>query len=662
LNEKAKTLLRCTILATLLVSAVAVVSPVRVSKAQEELPREEVHYHSSSWGPPPGWNPLLPSTCWAVGLMYPTLYLYAPYTDRWIPYAAESYEWIDKYTLQVKIKDAAKWWDGEPITADDVKYTLELGKKYVVGTLTPIWDYIENVEVIDEKTVQFVTSDAKLNYFQMLGVLHGNIWIMPRHRWEALEAQYGDAVATEFRDDVPEDIVGGGPYRLMSWTEEVYYYERVDDWWGRDIFGLPTPRYIGHVTFKDNIAAALAFEGGELDTMTHFTPKIWEMWEVKGLPVRTYYAQTPYYIGGDIIFLYLNFAKAPLANTALRRAVAHALPFDDMISRAYFNYSIRAASVPIVHTSPAAGLINEDLIEQYGWEYDLEKAKQILDDAGIVDTNGDGIRELDGTELTGFTISVPYGWSDWMMMCDMIATNLAQIGIGVQTDFPDYSVWWSRLAEKDWDFVIGWSGATPGYAHPWNGFRWLIDNRLSHPSGNWENYDNPDVVPLIDAIPKESDPVKLKAIYDQLQEIWLQDLPGIPLFYGAVWYEYSEQYWVGWPNEENGFWFAAFWNWPGNMPVLFTIAPAGGSPAEPSWVTDTQFPTSQILADLAEAPIHGYITVTTTTTVTSLTTSVVTTTTERVVPTMDVTTVAGAGIVALVVGAIVGWLLGSRKS
>jgi len=169
-------------------------------------------------------------------------------------------------------------------------------------------------------------------------------------------------------------------------------------------------------------------------------------------------------------------------------------------------------------------------------------------------------------------------------------------------------------------------------------------------------------VPLIDAIPKESDPVKLKAIYDQLQEIWLQDLPGIPLFYGAVWYEYSEQYWVGWPNEENGFWFAAFWNWPGNMPVLFTIAPAGGSPAEPSWVTDTQFPTSQILADLAEAPIHGYITVTTTTTVTSLTTSVVTTTTERVVPTMDVTTVAGAGIVALVVGAIVGWLLGSRKS
>jgi peptide/nickel transport system substrate-binding protein len=195
-----------------------------------------------------------------------------------------------------------------------------------------------------------------------------------------------------------------------------------------------------------------------------------------------------------------------------------------------------------------------------------------------------------------------------------------------------------------------------------------MDPRLSHPAGNWENYNNPEVVALIDAIPKESDPEILRGIYDQLQEIFLKDLPGIPLFYGAVWYEYSEEYWVGWPNEENGFWFANFWTWPSNMPTLFTIVPKGETPKEPEWVTTMKFKTDEIFAALAKAPTHGYVTVTKTiaTTVTDVvtetTTEVMTVTTEVTVPTMDVTSVAGAGVVALIIGVIVGWLVGSKRS
>jgi peptide/nickel transport system substrate-binding protein len=657
---------RTLIIAVLLMFLVIPFSPVKA----QEISREDVFFVSSDWGPPPGWSPLLPSQCYAYGLMYPKLYMYSDHQDVWLPYAAESYEWFDKYTLHVKIRDEAKWWDGKPVTAEDYKYSLELGKKYVVAMYTPLWDYIESVEALDEKTVQIATSDAKLNYFQVLDVLHGPL-ILPKHIWEGYEAEYGDTITTDFKNDVPEEIVGAGPYKLMSWTEEGWYYERVDDWWGKDIFGLPTPKYISHAIPKDNVAAALAFEEGELDVMTHFTPEIWEMWEVKGLPVRTYYANKPYYRGSNVVLLYLNFDKAPLASATLRRAVAHAIPYDDMLSKAYYNYSVQAAAVPIIHLSPSASLIDEDLIDQYGWEYNLDTAKQILDDAGIVDTNGDGIRELDGTPLTGFTIQVPYGWTDWMMMCDMISTNLGEIGIGVDPEFPDFSIWWSRLEESDWDFVIGWSGANVGYSHPWNGFRWLMDNRLSHPAANWENYDNPDVISMIDAIPKESDAEVLKDIYTQLQEIWLTDLPGIPLFYGAVWYEYSEANWVGWPNEENGFWFADFFGdaWPANMPVLFTIVHKGETPAEPSWVTNTKFTSNKIFADLAEAPIHGTFTVTKTQAAETVTqTEVVTETTTNVVTetetvsTTNYTTLAGAGLVALIIGVAVGLLYASRKT
>jgi len=671
-------------LAYVLLPLLLIAALSNITAVHAQLPREETVYVSSDWGPPPGWNPYLPDTCWGTNMMYPALYLYSPYSDEWIPYVAESYRWIDKYTLEVKIRDEAKWWDGTPVTAYDVEYTLELGKKYSVPGLTPLWDYIEEVDAVDDKTVMFITSERKLNYLQMLGIL--TPVILPKHRWETLESEYGDRLFSEFRDDNPEQIVGAGPYKLMEWTEETYTYERVDDWWGKDIFGIPKPKYISHVTYKDNAAAGLAFETGELDVATHFFAAIYEMWEVKGLARRTYYKNPPYYIGGGVTFLWMNYESEGLDDPDVRRAIAHAIPFNDLISQAYYNYSIRAACVPIIHTSPAAVYINQSLIEQYGFDFDLDEAETILDDAGIVDRDNDGVRELpDGTRLGPYTIQVPYGWTDWMMMCDMISEKLGEIGIEVYTEFPDFSVWWQRLMDKDWDLVIGWADASPGYAHPWNAFRSTMDPRLSHPSGNWENYKNEEVIPLIDALPKESDPEKLMMLYSKLQEIWLRDLPGIPLFYGAVWYEYSEDYWVGWPAEENGWWFANFWTWPSNIPVWFYIAPKGETPTLPDWVTDFKFPTSELFEALAAAPWHGFMTTTTTATTTKTVTTTTTTTvaaattvtetstvtntitttetatTTVTVPTMDVASVAGAGIIALIVGVAIGWIVGSKR-
>ncbi|RLI25644.1 hypothetical protein DRO57_03540, partial [Candidatus Bathyarchaeota archaeon] len=315
----------------------------------------------------------------------------------------------------------------------------------------------------------------------------------------------------------------------------------------------------------------------------------------------------PYYIGSGIIHLYINYAKYPLTDINIRKAIAHAIPYDDLVSKAYFNYSVRAAPVPIIHTIPSyAKWINETLVEEYRFEYDLEKARKILDDAGIVDIDDDGIREMpDGTELGTFTISVPYGWTDWMMMCDMIATNLREIGIDCVTEFPDFTVWWDRLIKGTFDLVLSWDGGM-GFDHPWNSFRFIMDPRLTgpvgedYPAGNWERYMNWEIVPLIDAIAKETDPEKLARLYSQLQEIFLKDLPAIPLFYGAAWYEFRYDRWVGWPKEEDPRWLSPYpWNYPDNLPVLFCLAKAGEEPTVPSWVYEMQIPTAKIFEDLA---------------------------------------------------------------
>lgn len=574
---------------------------------------QEIAVWSCEWGSP-GWNPLLPGPkSWGTTFMYPSLFVYSNLQDRWIPYLAEGYRWVDKLTLEVTLRQEARWWDGKPITADDVVFTWELAKRH----LTPwtwVWEYLAEVKAIDARTVQFVAKAEALNYFALLAAIGAGdgFSIVPKHRWEVLERQYGTRLAIDFRDDVPQEIIGGGPYKLAWWEPDFWVYERVDDWWGKDLFGLPGPPKIAHRLFKDNPAANLAFEQLQLEAMGHFTPAVWELWKVKGLPIRTYYPESPYYIGGNVVLLYINYARPPLNNLAVRRAIAHAVPFTDLIDIAYFGYSIQAHPSRIIHTTPAAAYIDEALAEKYRYYFDLGKAARILDEAGIVDRDGDGVREMpDGTRLGPFYIEVPYGWTDWMMMCEMIAENLRKIGIDVTPRFPDFAIWESNVHTGKFDLIIRWS-AGPGFNHPWNVFYVLMDPRLTgpvgeaFPAGNWHRYMNWGVVPILDAIPAEADPVKVAHYYRTLQMIAYEDVVGVPLFYGAVWYIFAEHRWTGWPKAEHPerwttLQFAGEWH-QNALPTIFGLVPRGqdplASPYYKYWLP-LAFPTSKIFDDLA---------------------------------------------------------------
>ncbi len=582
--------------------------------AQISLPREETVYVAGAiWGPATTWNLYAAQSTWGTDhLLFIPAFIYDLGKNAWLPMIAESYQFVNDKTLRIKIREEAKWSDGTPITADDYVYTFELTKKLGIGPGTGWNDYIEYVKAIDKKVVEFKAREDNLNYFQFLSYALGTD-PMPKHVYENLEKK--GINIRDWVNDNPKEQVVSGPYKLFYYDPNILVYERIDNWWGKDIFGLPRPKYIAHVIFKDNPAASLAVEQGEVDWAGLFIPSVWELWEKKKLPVGTWYKSEPYYLPDGVGFLYINNTKPGLKDPAVRKAMAYAIPYSEMLRKAYFGYSIQA------HPSMVIDLIesNKQYINYDLWKKafgtadgriptDLAKANKILDEAGFK-KGRDGIRVApDGTRLGPYTISVPYGWTDWMMMCEMIAKNLREIGIDVVTEFPDYSVWADRMTKGTFDLIVSWS-VGPGFDHPFNIYRFVLDKRLSAPvgevtwAGDWERYENDEIIDLLDSAVSTLDPEVRKNAYYKIQEIILRDMPSVPVFYTAHWYEYSEKYWINWPSENNPYWFRPSPWHLNTLPTLFGISAKNNPQPIPTWFETTDkggflIPTAKIFSDL----------------------------------------------------------------
>lgn len=604
-----------------LVLMMALAESLWVGVAQPLPPRHETWVIHDLYSPPAGFNALMvPGVAyWGTYLMYPTLFLgnvyYGPKLEEVIlPYLASGFRWVDSLTLEVTLRPEARWWDGVPITAHDVKFSWELGKRHPTYWNTAFWDFLEEVRVIDDKVVQFVTTPPKAVYFELLRMLTSAL-VLPRHRWEPLEAKYGAKLTVDFKDDDPAQIVGGGPYKLERWDLDYALYVRVDNWWGKDIFGLPRPKYLLHRTFKTAAARNLAFERGEVDAICSVI-EVWEL-QARGLPIRSYYDEAPYFLPSFGWGLFINFARPPLNDPVLRRAIAYALPAEEI------GRSLPAPHAPAHPTmiidvyAWAKALIDEKVVADYGWRYDPEKAKRLLDAAGIVDRDGDGVREMpDGTRLGPWTVTCWTGFADGMLAADLIAHHLRKIGIDVVAEFYDFVVWDGKVIRGEFDMTFRWIfGITFGY--PWNVFRSFLDPRVTgpvgtpYPVGNWHRYMNWAIVPILDAIPKEPDPAKVKAYYSLLQLYQLRDVVVVPLFYGVIGHVFSEQYWVGWPTSTrpDGWMYSIVTGtWPGALPQLFGLVPAGEDFMTSPYDTHMKrwiVPVSAFWDALAKAPKAG---------------------------------------------------------
>jgi peptide/nickel transport system substrate-binding protein len=193
---------------------------------------------------------------------------------------------------------------------------------------------------------------------------------------------------------------------------------------------------------------------------------------------------------------------------------------------------------------------------------DIEGAKALLDEAGIVDTDGDGWREYNGQKLS-YIATCPNGWSDWQAAIEVVAAAGKEIGIDITTNYPEWSVYQTvvtksdePLPEEGYDIFMMWSvGASP--ASPWARIRALLSSEFigigSNWTGNWGQYSNPDADALIQAIPGESDPEAKKEMYTELVRLYLTEVPSFSLMYRPdKFHTVNETVWTNFPHQDDG--------------------------------------------------------------------------------------------------------------
>ncbi|MDE3720932.1 ABC transporter substrate-binding protein [Nocardiopsis sp. N85] len=537
-----------------------------------EYPRNETLYTTgTAWGPPANWNPYMQGqyAVGTVGLAYEPLFLFDPNTNEYVPWLAESDSWPEENVHEIVLREGITWTDGEAFDSADVVSTLEIGRFGSVP-FSNLWNFIENVEAVDGQTVRVTFSESRPQEWMNWAYSHP---IAPEHIWSGKTEE-------EVMSDVNENPVGTGPYSYESHTDDRLVWERNDDWWGTGPLDLEMkPRYIVDLVNASNDITLGMLQQGQVDLSNNFLPGIDQI--INGNEaITSYYDGPPYMPAANTAWLVPNTTKAPLDDPEFRRALAHSINMEQIVTGPYANLVEQASPTGLLPIWD--DYIDQELVEENGFSYNADEAVGLLEEAGYQDQDGDGFVETPDGEPITLTLEVPAGWTDWMESANVIAANAQAVGINVEAQTPEFDLLVDNRNSGEFDLLI--NNERQASNTPWTYYDYLFQLPVNdqQTTVNFHRYENEEAWDLVEQLATvPTDDVEAAAeITSQLQEIQLEELPAIPLWYNGMWSQASNTYWTNWPSEAEGAPKSAATLWHGwwqlgAIKTLATIEPVG---------------------------------------------------------------------------------------
>jgi len=415
------------------------------------------------------------------------------YNMNMIPRLAESFENVSQTDWKITLRDGAMFHDGSTVNAESVKTSFaklsEEGHSGHNPRLAKLLG-IADIEVVDDRTLIFRTVEPNSAFL-----------------WSLTEPSA--SVIKEGTEDMP--IIGTGPFRFVSAaTDKRYEVAGFERYWG----GKPKLDKLVLDVISDASVATLALQAGDVDLVTHFSEPDFAKLKEKG-DAQLFQAAT-----SRLFFFQPRLDAGPLANAAVRQAMSLALDRDTIV----------AAALAGVGGQPANGIFPANMKSWANAElqlpYNTNKAKAVLDSAGITDTNDNGIREIDGKDIV-LKIRSYEGRAALRPTMEISQIMLKEVGLGAEIAMGEWGANNEALKAGEIDLHLqAWGTAPQGDPDYFPST--LVATGASY---NMSGYSNADLDALLEKGRSLFDNAQRQPVYAEVQAIINRDLPVIPVFH-----------------------------------------------------------------------------------------------------------------------------------
>lgn len=406
----------------------------------------------------------------------------------------------DGLAYTFKIKDGIKWDNGEPFTAKDVEFSTKATLCHLTNNAQIRSNYstvIKSIQLYKNNPLKFTMHAQGVHVNNK--IIIGGITMMQKSYWDPNKVldkiSFDQIISRNFKESEeisdwfnafnhadngyqPEKLVGLGPYQVDEWVPSQYItIVKKDNWWGKNsesIYDKALPEKIIFKVIREDASAYLALKNQELDATTSVgTVKLMKLQE------REYFNKNYHSEFKDrYAYNYIGLNMKPdgiknkpfFVDQKVRRAIAYLTPVDEIIEVMVHGKASRQAA-QISHLKSTYN----DTLKLI--PLDIEKAKELLAEAGWVDSDGDNIRDkvINGEKIK-FKFKLSYMTSPLTKeIVLMIKESMYKAGIVADPNGMDFSLFYKNAQDHNFEAMLGGWGGSASYSNPmqlWHTSSW----------------------------------------------------------------------------------------------------------------------------------------------------------------------------------------------